>query len=139
MSQENVEVVRRSFELWNEGDLAAFVALHHPDVVVVPPDNWPEGEVIRGREAWLREDMRIKDSWESDRATVGHVHEAGSNVIIQLRWIAKGRDSGIEFETQFWVVYTLSAGSITRVEYFLDRSRALEAAGLSEQDAHADS
>ena len=132
MSQENVEVVRRSFELWNEGDLAAFVALHHPDVVVVPPDNWPEGEVIRGREAWLREGMRIKDSWESDRATVGHVHEAGSNVIIQLRWIAKVKDSGIEFETQFWVVYTLSAGSITRVEYFLDRSRALEAAGVSE-------
>ena len=49
MSQENPEVVRRSIELWNEGDLAAFVALHHPDVVVVPPDNWPDGEVTRGR------------------------------------------------------------------------------------------
>ena len=125
-------MVRRSTELWNEGDLAAFVALHHPDVLVVPPDNWPDGEVTRGREAWLRQGMRIKDSWESDRATVGHVHEAGSNVIIRLRWIAKGRDSGIEFETQFWVVYTLSEGSITRVEYFLDRSRAHDVVGLSE-------
>ena len=48
-AQENPEVVRRSIELWNEGDLAAFVALHHPDVVVVPPDNWPDGEVTRGR------------------------------------------------------------------------------------------
>jgi ketosteroid isomerase-like protein len=132
MSQENLDVVRRSIELWNEGDLAAFVALHHPDVAVVPPDTWPDGEVTRGREAWLREGMRIKDSWESDRATVGHLHEAGSNVIIQLRWIAKGKDSGIEVETQLWVVYTLSAGSITRVEYFLDRSRALEAVGLKE-------
>jgi ketosteroid isomerase-like protein len=132
MSQENLDVVRRSIELWNEGDLAAFVALHHPDVVVVPPDTWPDGEVTRGREAWLREGMRIKDSWESDRATVGHLHEAGSNVIIQLRWIAKGKDSGIEVETQLWVVYTLSAGSITRVEYSLDRSRALEAVGLKE-------
>ena len=133
MSQENPELVRRSIELWNEGDLAAFVALHHPDVMVVPPDNWPDGEVTRGREAWLRQGMRIKDSWESDRVELDHLHEAGSNVIIQQRWIAKGKDSGIEFETQFWVVYTLSAGSITRVEYFLDRSRALEAAGVSEK------
>jgi ketosteroid isomerase-like protein len=51
---------------------------------------------------------------------------------MQQRWIAKGKDSGVEFETRFWVVYTLSAGSITRVEYFLDRSRALDVVGLSE-------
>ena len=132
MSLENVEVVRHSIELWNEGDLTAFVALHHADVVVVPPDNWPDGEVTRGRETWLREGMRIKDSWESDRAEIDHLREAGSNVIIQQRWITKGKDSGIEFETQFWVVYTLSAESITRVEYFLDRSRAHDVVGLSD-------
>ena len=36
-------------------------------------------------------------------------------------------------------VLTLRDGRITRADIFLDRSDALEAAGLSEQDTHADS
>jgi hypothetical protein len=33
----------------------------------------------------------------------------------------------------------VSAGSIKQIEFFLDRSRALEAAGVSEEDANAES
>jgi ketosteroid isomerase-like protein len=131
MSQQNVEIVRRWVELWNKGDWATFGAIHHPDVVVVPPDSWPDGEVSRGRDAWTRQVIRIKDSWEADRIEPDQLHEAGSQVIMNNRWATKGKDTGIEFEARFWVVYTLTAGSITRIEFFLDRSRALEAAGLS--------
>ena len=96
MSQENVEIVRRSMELWNEGDLAAFVALHHPDVVVVPPDTRPDGEVSRGREAWLRQGMRIKDSWESDRVELDHLAvnllRLGDKRRVILRGAGAGRD-----------------------------------------------
>ena len=36
-------------------------------------------------------------------------------------------------------VYTLRKGKIFGVEFFSDHAEALEAVGLSEQDAHADS
>jgi ketosteroid isomerase-like protein len=34
MSQENVEVVRRSFDAWNDGDIEAIRGCHAEDVVV---------------------------------------------------------------------------------------------------------
>ena len=132
MSQENVEIVRRFTEYWNNRDWAALRALHDPSVVVLPPANWPDGEISRGPDAWIRQIRRLKDSWATDRSEIEQIHEAGSNVLVQHRWTARGKDSGIGFETGFWIVFTLDAGSITRIEYFLDRSRALEAAGVKE-------
>jgi hypothetical protein len=40
-------------------------------------------------------------------------------------------DSGIEFETPLWAVFTMLRGTVTRIEWFLDRAQALEAVGLS--------
>jgi ketosteroid isomerase-like protein len=139
MSRENVEYVRRWVELWNSGDLEAFGAIHRPDVVVLPPDSWPDGEVSRGRDAWVRQVMRIKDSWKSDRIEPPELEAVGDNVIMRNRWTTRGKDSGIDFETQFYVVFSFSERTIKRIEFFLERARALEAAGLSEQDAHTDS
>ena len=42
MSQENVEVVRASYEAWNAGDMDAVRALTDPDVLLRHPDGWPE-------------------------------------------------------------------------------------------------
>ncbi len=54
MSQADVELVCRSFDLWNRGDLTEWIAVHHPDVVVVPPDGWPEGaQTLFSRDEWL--------------------------------------------------------------------------------------
>jgi hypothetical protein len=37
------------------------------------------------------------------------------------------------------VVFSFTERTIERIEFVLERARALEAAGLAEQDAHADS
>src|SRR5947207_5909479 len=132
MSQENVEIVRRWIELWNRSDLATFATVHDPNVVVVPPEGWPDGEISRGREAWARQVIRLKDSWGADRIVPDQLHDTGSNVIMHNRWTTTGKDSGIDFEAQFWVVLTFSTGGILRIEFFLDRTRALEDVGLSE-------
>jgi ketosteroid isomerase-like protein len=139
MSQENVEAVRRWFESWTQPDWTAFGALHDAYVVVIPPEGWPDGEVSIGRDAWIRQSMRLKESWETDRGELDQIHEAGSHVIAETRWITKGKDSGIEFETGLWAVFTFLKGRVTRIEWFLDRVQALEAVGLPEQDAQADS
>lgn len=36
-------------------------------------------------------------------------------------------------------VYTIRDGKVASIRFYLDRSEALEAAGVSEQDAHSDS
>jgi hypothetical protein len=42
-------------------------------------------------------------------------------------------------EGRWWQVMTFRDGLIVRSEVFPERAEALEAAGLSEQDAHAES
>jgi len=58
MSQENVRVVRAAFEAWNAGDMDALRDLHDPDVVLRPPDGWPEAGPFIGREAAMRQSGR---------------------------------------------------------------------------------
>jgi ketosteroid isomerase-like protein len=55
MSQENVEIVRASFEAWNAGDMDAFRELYDPDVILRMDANWPEPGPYVGREAVMRE------------------------------------------------------------------------------------
>jgi ketosteroid isomerase-like protein len=132
MSQENVEIVMEGVRAWNRNDLEAMVALAHPDVVVVPPEGWPEAETYTTPEATLRQVERLKGSWEEERVEIDDVQSVGDKVVVETRWIAKGQGSGIEVEAYGAGVFTIRDGKIIRWEAFLEKQRALEAAGLSE-------
>ena len=47
MSQENVEIVRRALQAWNRNDWETLMASYAPDVIAVPPPEWPEAESAR--------------------------------------------------------------------------------------------
>ena len=42
MSQENVEIVRQAAEIWNRGDLDAFLESYDEEVVIRAAEGWPE-------------------------------------------------------------------------------------------------
>jgi ketosteroid isomerase-like protein len=66
--------------------------------------------------------------------------DAGHKVLAFIRTSCRGKASGIEVEAHVWNVWTFSDGKLAEWTYFgEDRAAALEAVGLSEQDAHADS
>jgi ketosteroid isomerase-like protein len=132
MSQENVELVRRSVELWSSANWEEFAATHDPHVVILPPEDWPDGEVEYGVDAWVRQSMRLKEPWDKELTRVDQLRETGDSVLCRIQWNTTGRDSGIAVQTEFWGVYTLVAGKIIRIAFFLDRSKALEASGFSE-------
>jgi hypothetical protein len=81
--------------------LEAFGAIHRPNVIILPPDGWPDREVIKERDAWVRQVTRLKDAWKSDCIEPSELEAAGDNVIMRNRWTTRGKDSGIDFETQF--------------------------------------
>ena len=132
MSQENVEIVRRSFDAWSAGDLARWGSMHHPDVVVVPPDGWPEGEQPHSREEWLAQAARLIDSWTEQRVEVRRIHDVGGRVVALFEWITRGKGSHIELRTDMALVATVRGGLITRAVYYANHVEALEAVGLSE-------
>ena len=139
MSQENVEIVRQAFDAFNRGDLDAAMRDTDPEVEL----DWSrsrgvEAGVYRGREA----SRAFWATWFEvfDRVTVSpdEFIESGEHVVVPNTSHVRGRD-GVEVEAKAAVVVTIRNGRIAEWRLFQEKREALEAVGLSEQDAHADS
>jgi ketosteroid isomerase-like protein len=50
MPDENADVLRAAFEAWNSGDMDAVRTLYDLEVVVHPPEGWPEPGPFVGRD-----------------------------------------------------------------------------------------
>ena len=70
---------------------------------------------------------------------VDEIFDRGEEVVVFLRFRGRGRGSDAEIEAPMAHVWTIRDGKAIRLRQFLNREQALEAVGLSEQDAHADS
>jgi ketosteroid isomerase-like protein len=133
MSQENVEIVLRQFQLWSEGNLDGWAQCWDRDVVVRAPEGWPEGEINHGLEAWRRQAERLRDSWDEARAEVDDIRAVGQDrVVTRIRYVTSGKDPGISFDTAMAAAFFLRDGKITRADYCWNFAEALEAVGLSE-------
>jgi ketosteroid isomerase-like protein len=94
--------------------------------------------VYRGRE----EIHRFWDEWHAVwnlTIEVSEYRDLGDTVLTLGRLRARGKGSGIELDVPVAYVGESEGGLIRRLRAYLDPQQALEAVGLSEQDAHADS
>jgi ketosteroid isomerase-like protein len=137
VSQKNVEIVRAGFEVWNAGDMDAFRELFDPDVILRMPEGWPEPGPYVGLEAVMRQLEQQRDTWDADTfELISDFIDAADRVVVRVIW--RGAGQGPESNIEFTGVYTVRKGRILSIEHFWDHAEALEAVGLSEQDAHAD-
>jgi ketosteroid isomerase-like protein len=140
MSQENVEIVRRIVALLDQGDDPDDLVA--PDFVLDFSRRLLNPIVVRGRD-----EVRAFTEGEGQMWGGGHLAyqpkeliDAGDKVLALVRVIGRGQASGVEVEAYTWSMWTFRDGKPVEWTYFGDdRASALEAAGLSEQDAHADS
>jgi ketosteroid isomerase-like protein len=144
MSQENVEIVRRAFEIFNryrETDLSraerdeafeAFADLATTDFVYVEPPEWPGAGVYQGLDEYREVLEGFFEALSEMTAEIEETFDAGAQVVVFVRWRARGTASGAELEMKPGQVFTLRNGKIAKQEVYLDRDQALEAAGLSE-------
>ena len=126
MSQANVEVVRRLFDLYRQGDYAGAAACLAPDVVYEVGQELP----ARGREAVLGMWQRWDSTWEDLETVPEELVDAGDRVFVTVRYSARGRGSGIGYEERLFDVYTFSDGECVRKQEFRDRAEARSAAGI---------
>ena len=131
MSEENIELMRRSEEAILRRDRDAWFAIHDEDFEIVPVRDWPEG-AVRGREAGWDFHMRIRDSFEWVPREVERVDAGADKVLVHPRYDLRGAGSGAEVEHDYWLVATAREGKILRLQWFTDGVEAREAAGLSE-------
>jgi ketosteroid isomerase-like protein len=135
MSQEIVELVRRTMEAYTVGPREAYYSFMAEDIEICPDvSRWPEAETFRGREEFRRFNAEIDEDWEGGgRAEIKEVFPVDDErVVVRTDWGGKGRVSGIDLVSNLSAIFTVRDGQITKLEFFFDHAKALEAAGLSE-------
>jgi ketosteroid isomerase-like protein len=141
MSQENVERLRQAFDNFLAGKSEWGAELLDPNVewdgtnaLIFDIDRVYHGQ--EGVRQYWRE-------WLSAWETVQFEYElvdAGDRVVALIDQRMRGRSTGIEVPLgKYAHVYTFKNGLIVHWKLYESQSEALEAVGLSEQDAHADS
>jgi SnoaL-like domain len=143
MSEENVDLVRRNYEVINSlGRTEEFV-----DPEEIAPDLWgrldpdvelherpelPDAKVYRGpaevKEFWRKtQEVFVEVRWQPlELIDLGHA------VVAMTKITAVGRGSDVSAELDETDVFWFRNGMITCLKGFATKEEALEAAGLSE-------
>jgi ketosteroid isomerase-like protein len=127
MSEENVEVVKRLFSALEADDLATALQVFDAEVEWSPMEGTYHG--IEGVGASFIEWM---EPWDEHRIEPEEFLQGDDRVLVSVHLTARGRGSGMEVDQHFFQVYTVRDEKISRMVEYVDRARALEAAGLAE-------
>jgi ketosteroid isomerase-like protein len=133
MSQENVELVRKLFQVYNERSFREHPELVAPDIVWdMSRVNLPDASSYSGRsefpdfvEAW-------DESFAYESLEPREIIDAGDRVVVVVHERGRGKVSGIEVEQTFAMVWTVRSGRAIRMDIYPSLDAALEAVGLSE-------
>jgi ketosteroid isomerase-like protein len=141
MSQENVEIVRRAWELGldaaAERYLDASIEFHEDP-------QWPGASSYRGREAVVQcfkgyvEALALGEE-DAVSISVEQVLDASERGVVAIIRYSGKAPSGVPYEHQWGYVFRVEDRRIVYLRGYYDPAEALEAVGLSAQDAHADS
>jgi ketosteroid isomerase-like protein len=152
MSEENVEIVRRVYpgssvdiaQLFADEDAMArfetpLLPLIHPSFEVSLDSGYAglsdatSERNLRGIDAFREMWRDWLSAWESFRLDVEDLLPlVDSRVLALVDMHARPKSGGIEMSLRGAAIWTLIDGQVSRIQLFLDRDEALEAAGLSE-------
>ena len=124
MSQENVEVMRRSFDLWRSGDIEASLETidpkHQLGHLHPPAPRCPKP----------RSGARCVRNGHS--ANLTELIDAGDDVVDVLHETATMRETGAPLDRDLVQLWTVRDGRATFLRVFQAKAEAVEAAGLQE-------
>ena len=136
MSKENVEIVRRGYQLFQAGDFEAVAALFSSGVELPDAGGLGIGDIVPGTrtgpEGFLRTTEETRDAFEDFRVEPEGFIDAGEVVVVPVRISGRGRASGVEQEARLVHLWALRNGKVIRNEIFRTVEEALETAGMGE-------
>src|SRR5215212_3444485 len=148
MSQENVDRLRVAYEgldrpetvraVVEAGDSELFAPdfeLHQTSDVI-----GTKGVFRGGPDAFRKSLSEVQEAFEDLTFRAEKFLEApDGEIVVFVHVRTRGRGSGVETDARIAHVWTFRDDKATRMVVVIDRAAALEAVGLPEQDAHANS
>jgi ketosteroid isomerase-like protein len=143
MSEENVEAIRRGFELWNVamggGDEASrqtalrqMVEAYHPDAELDFSRTLPDFSPTRGRKAMISWTEGAREAFGEVRIEPVEYVDAGDAVVVRVRMLARGTSSGANVGGEFIYVFRDQDQQVISATTYRTMRNALEAVGLAE-------
>jgi ketosteroid isomerase-like protein len=131
MSQENVEIVGRVFEAFSHPGPPP-IELFDPEVEVWESSEFPGELAGKGYDNLVRANETLFDAFEELSAEWERFFDLDDRILVFVRILGFGKGSGARVEAAQAHLFRLRDGKVTEWCLFVDRSKALEAAGLSE-------
>jgi ketosteroid isomerase-like protein len=127
VSEENVEIVRRTIEAVNGGSIAedcfdANVEYHPMPAAPVP-------YAYRGVEGVRDGLLSLQEAWSEMKVEATRFIEAGDTVVALIRYEVRGRGSGVTMEGEQAWAFWFRKGLICRVDQYAGEDDALKAVG----------
>jgi ketosteroid isomerase-like protein len=98
----NSDLLRAGYDAWNRGDLDAWLDLLDPDIVIRTSGAFPDfAPEYRGLERAKKFWRQMLEPWEDFGIEVEQMEEEGDIVAAGIRFVARGRDSGVDVELRF--------------------------------------
>ena len=131
MSQQNVDLITEMYLAFHGGDAARALSYFSEDVVVDATARI-DGGIGNGREELSRiivQWLGTFDDWHED---IEQIRDLGNQVHVVAVQRGRGKDSGIETQTRYAIIYEIRDNAIARMTLYREPAEALQAAGLRE-------
>jgi uncharacterized protein len=124
---DDAEIVKRSYEALNRGDVDGALAALDEDAEWHEISTLPDAGVYKGRETIRRFLASFMESWEEFAQRIEDVVQTGERVGLFIHLTASGRESGIAVDRRYAHVWTIRDGRGVRVDAYDDPAIAREA------------
>ena len=139
MSREDFEALRAEYAAMSRKDWNAVLSTADRDFELKAPSGGLDAGAVRGVERARRAFEDFFSPYEEVSVEPEAFFEGNGQLVVFFLQRARPLGSTAIVERRAAHLWTMRDGQATRLEIFPERDQALEAAGLSEQDAHADS
>jgi uncharacterized protein len=127
MSQENVDVVRRIYEAFASGDLAAILDAADPEITCYDRPDRPGAGVYTGHDGLLEFRESDRDVFENVRYEPCDFIDAGNHVVVRIRQAGRGKASSVPVEEVIANLWKLRDGKCVEVRVYSTEQEALDA------------
>jgi len=129
VSRENLEIVQRGFDAFNETGVEGILPFIHPEFeATTPPNLASEPDTYRGHDGIRRWFDSFDEVMEEIRWDAHGYQQVGDQVVVEFTLRARGKTTGLDFGQDAVMVWSLRDGKAIRVELFETLDEALAAA-----------
>jgi ketosteroid isomerase-like protein len=132
VSQENVEVAKRTLVAFNDRDIEALAAVTTEDFQWFPSMNAIEGEIFVGRHGIRTYFDRLDAAWERFHIVAVGWRDRADIVLLLGRVEGRGKASGATVDSPLGIAFNLREGMVSRSRAYLDHDDAFKALGWEE-------